>query len=319
MDINEINKKIIEFKENTNSYFSLCESACPENYHDNQNDIFNRLLRFHNDENEYWDNLSEDIKEMSHELQVKVINIVSDIIPIIKSSPILDTADERDVAKCVKIIRSALRLKKYNSWETEILHDEGTVLGVNPPGQSENSPLHPTEASRVSHKCITKVEDIVQLMEVTPSNLPNGLNQKNPNLPQVYRPNTAFIMMPIDPKNPELEDIYEVYKDTFSLFGITAVRGDDIEHEDVITKRIIEEIKTSEFLVGDLTHERPSVYYEIGYAHCLNRRIMLYRKSGTVIHFDLAAYNCPEYDNMKSLKNLLSKRLEEATNKKPEK
>ncbi|TOH98042.1 hypothetical protein CGI68_27270, partial [Vibrio parahaemolyticus] len=69
-------------------------------------------------------------------------------------------------------------------------------------------------------------------------------------LHQSYRPNTAFIMMPIDPNNPELEDVYEVYKDCFSKFGIKAIRADDIEHEDVITKKIIEEIKTSEFLLG---------------------------------------------------------------------
>lgn len=36
----------------------------------------------------------------------------------------------------------------------------------------------------------------------------------------------------------------------FSKFGVKAIRADEIEHDDVITKRIIEEIQTSEFLVG---------------------------------------------------------------------
>ncbi len=125
-------------------------------------------------------------------------------------------------------------------------------------------------------------------------------------------------MMPIDKKKPENEDVYGAYKDCFSKFGVKAVRADEIEHDDVITKRIIEEIKTSEFLVGDLTDERPSVYYEIGYAHSLGRRVILYRKAGTSIHFDLAAYNCPEYKNITELKSILMKRLEEATNRKPE-
>ena len=125
-------------------------------------------------------------------------------------------------------------------------------------------------------------------------------------------------MMPINHQKGVLEDIYEVYKECFSKFGIKAIRADEIEHEDVITKRIIEEIKTSEFLVGDLTDERPSVYYEIGYAHSLGRRVIMYRMENTSIHFDLAAYNCPEYKNMKELKIFLLKRLEEATNRKPE-
>lgn len=69
--------------------------------------------------------------------------------------------------------------------------------------------------------------------------------------------------------------------------------------------------------MGDLTYERPSVYYEIGYAHSMGRRVIMYRKKGTQIHFDLAAYNCPEYENMRELKVLLLKRLENTTNKKP--
>ena len=116
-----------------------------------------------------------------------------------------------------------------------------------------------------------------------------------------------------------MEDVYDAYKNCFKRFGIKAMRADEIEHEDIITSKIIEEIKTSEFLVGDLTGERSSVYYEIGYAHSLGRRvIIMYRKQGSSIHFDLAAYNCPEYKNMKKLNELLIKRLEQATNRKLE-
>ena len=124
-------------------------------------------------------------------------------------------------------------------------------------------------------------------------------------------------MMPINPDKPVLEDIYNTYKHCFSQFDIRATRADDIEHEGVITNRIIEEIKTSEFLLGDLTDERPSVYYEIGYAHSLGRRVIMFRSSGTKIHFDLAVHNCPEYKNNSALKELLLRRLELLTNKRP--
>lgn len=268
--------------------------------------------------NGYWEKLSKKTQIKSQKTQEYVLQVISSIIQVIQSSPILDKSDERDISICTKRMRSALKLRDFDSWDIEILHDEGMVLGVKPPGQSDNHPSHPSDAEESFLNCYEKIIGIVQLLKVTPVNLPNGLLQKNPNLSQSYRPNTAFIMMPIDTTNPELDDIYDVYKYCFKKFGITAIRADDIEHEDVITKRIIEEIKTSEFLVGDLTNERPSVYYEIGYAHSLGRRVIMYRKKKTSIHFDLAAYNCPEYKNMKELKKLLLKRLEDTTNRKPE-
>ena len=268
--------------------------------------------------NGYWDRLSHERHLQSQKTQEMLFNVVALIIPTLKASPVLDVSDEKDVGRCIKRMRAALKLRRFRSWEIEVLHDEGTVLGVNPPGQSEDECSSPVDAKNAFFECIEQLEGIAQLLKITPANLPDGLPEKNPNLSQSYRPNTAFIMMPIDNSNPENEDVYGAYKECFSRFGVKAVRADGIEHEDVITKRIIEEIKTSEFLVGDLTNERPSVYYEIGYAHSLGRRVMLYRKAGTSIHFDLAAYNCPEYKNITELKSILMKRLEEATNRRPE-
>lgn len=87
------------------------------------------------------------------------------------------------------------------------------------------------------------------------------------------------------------------------------------EHEDAITDRILHEIQASEFLIADLTYERPNVYYEIGYAHARNKRVILYRREGTELHFDVVHRNCPEYENTTALKKKLRKRLVAITNK----
>lgn len=311
MDIKEITETIASLKREAQAFFNAAHIEYDEKFSPN-------LMTLGNSRNAYWDQLSPENRRLSQEAQEILLNVISLIIPTLKSSPLLNDSDEKDVGRCVKRMRAALKLRNYRFWDIEVLHDEGTVLGVNPPGQSEDECRSPNEAKKTFNECLEQLEGITQLLKISPANIPDGLPSKNPNLSQSYRPNTAFIMMPIDASNPENEDICAAYKDCFKKFGIRAVRADEIEHEDVITKRIIEEIKTSEFLAGDLSNERPSVYYEIGYAHSLGRRVILYRKKGTPIHFDLAAYNCPEYKNITELKALLMKRLEEATNRKPQ-
>lgn len=263
----------------------------------------------------YWSLIEDNTQKLSSQLQGEMFSIVGSLTDLVKSSMLLNEADERDLGISTKAMRAFLRLRMYRSWDSEVLHDEGYVLGVKPAGQSENEPLFPNEAKREFFMYLDRVSQLLEILEVSPINLLSGHSLSNPISSSSYRQNTAFIMMHIDQKIPELNDLYDVYKECFQSFGIKAIRADDIEHNDIITNRILEEIKTSEFLLSDLTNERPSVYYEVGYAHSLGKRVILFRKSGTKIHFDLAAYNCPEYDNYRDLREKLNKRLMFLTNK----
>ena len=130
-------------------------------------------------------------------------------------------------------------------------------------------------------------------------------------------PDTAFIMMWMDPDRPELVDVLEAVRETFRDFGITAKRADDIEHQDRITKIVLDQIKSAEFLFADLTGVRPNVYYEVGYAHAKDKLPILFRSAGTPIQFDLVGHNIPEYKNLTELKSMLRKRLEKLTGRTP--
>ena len=268
------------------------------------------------DADHYWLKLDDTLQETSTELQSALMQATRTIANSMKFSTLLSEADRRDLGTWTKSVRASLRLRRYDAWDPEVLHDEGVVLGIQPAGQSDATPAHPEHARRNFERDIANLVGLVDLLDVPPI-LSTDEWRANPQATAEYEPDSAFVMMQIDPLNPELEDRYNAIKDCFGQFGIKAVRADEIEHEDVITDKIREKIRSSEFLIADLTGERPSVYYEIGFAHALNRKVIMYRNSGSKLHFDLAAYNCPEYSNLTNLKSLLVNRLEQVTNRKP--
>ena len=155
-----------------------------------------------------------------------------------------------------------------------------------------------------------KAKKSLKSTEITPKKLPEQF--KNQTIS-----NTAFIIMQMDPKKPETEDISNSIKEVCKSFGIKAERVDDIEHSGKITDLILYKIMTSEFIIADLTGEKPNVYYEVGYAQAINKRPILYRSIGTKLHFDLVVHNVPEYRNISDLKIKLKNRFEEITGKKP--
>ena len=122
-------------------------------------------------------------------------------------------------------------------------------------------------------------------------------------------------MMAIDPNRPELEDVKNGIKEVFNAFGIEAIAADEIEHEGAITDRILDEIDNCEYHIADLTHERPNVYYEVGQAHARQKKVILFRRRGAMLHFDVAHRNCPEYNNTTDLMQQLARRLEAMTNR----
>lgn len=268
---------------------------------------------------EFWEKLPEPLQEVATLLISRVIENAPLIAESARMTPYLTQTDQIDLGHAIKGMRSSLRLCRYRYWNPDVIHDEGTVLGVQPAGQSDGEGILPREAAQVFEDCYRRIVGLVELVNPLTVEHAEQKIEKRGQLSSSFQPDTAFIMMWMDPEKSELEDVDNTVKRCFNKFGITAERADDIEHDGLITEEIIEKIKSSEFLFADLTGARPSVYYEVGFAHAISKRVILYRKVGEKIHFDLAGYNCPEYTNLSDLEKKLIKRLAHMTGRKVDK
>lgn len=128
--------------------------------------------------------------------------------------------------------------------------------------------------------------------------------------------NYAFVAMPIDPQNPELEDILDAIKEGADRCGVQAERVDEEQSNDRITDRILESIQKAEFVIVDLTNSRPNVFYEAGYAQGIGKTPIYIAKDGTKLEFDLKDYPIIFFKNMKQLKDSLEARLRGLAEKK---
>jgi len=274
--------------------------------------FFDKAQRRQDEGREYshiWDDLlTPELRQEGEELRATMKRLGVDIAGAARGSPLIAEADLQDLRHNTRRMLATIHFRKYRHWGVIVHHDEDIILGVDPPSQEEKPVTDVARARPLFNNAAASISELVDLLS------PAETIQASAAGTATYRPNTAFVMMAIDKNQPELEDVKNSIKDVCKEFGITAITADDIEHESAVTDRILEEIETNEFLIADLTGERPNVYYEIGHAHARSKRVHLFRKTGTKLHFDVAHRNCPEYANITDLKEQLRKRMVTLTN-----
>lgn len=82
---------------------------------------------------------------------------------------------------------------------------------------------------------------------------------------------SRFVIMPFH-ADPEMTPSYDAVRRARSKLHLAAKRADEVVGSGRVIDDIIELIPKSEFIVCDLTIERPNVYYELGYAHGVGNR-----------------------------------------------
>jgi hypothetical protein len=119
----------------------------------------------------------------------------------------------------------------------------------------------------------------------------------------------AFVVMPFDNK---FDDIYKLgIFEAAKLAGFYAERVDEQIFVENITDRIYNQISKADIIIADMTGRNANVFYEVGYAHGLNKMVLLLTQTKDDIPFDLVSLPHIIYkDSIATLKTELQKKLE---------
>jgi len=154
---------------------------------------------------------------------------------------------------------------------------------------------------------IDMIDETIGVLQTQPKPKPAVTNQGS--IKVDVKQGYAFVTMAIDPAIPDLDDVLDAIKEAGKRCGVHAERVDEVETTERITDRILESIRKAEFVICDLTHPRPNVYWEAGYAHGLGKTPVYIAKDGTKLEFDLKDYPVIFFKSLVGLKDRLEKRL----------
>lgn len=125
--------------------------------------------------------------------------------------------------------------------------------------------------------------------------------------------NKCFVLMQF---SKDLDEVYGTIKEELDSIGFICNRADDIEGSPIIFNKILTEMFSSRFIIVELSHKNPNVFYELGIAHSFKdpSNIILIKqkfedpsnKENATYPFDLRHLQYIEY-TAKNLKLLTSR------------
>ena len=90
----------------------------------------------------------------------------------------------------------------------------------------------------------------------------------------------------------------EIIEPVCAEYGYEVIKGDNVFNNSLVIEDINIQIKNSSLIIADITPDNPNVYYEVGYAHALNKpTILLSDRSRERLPFDVSAFRVLFYDN----------------------
>ena len=125
-------------------------------------------------------------------------------------------------------------------------------------------------------------------------------------------PNQVFLIMPF---NEEWSNTtYSILKDSVEENGLELIRADEIFSPGSIIQDIWKLINESGLVIADISVHNPNVFYELGIAHTIGKKVLMIKKEGSEKSpFDIGFWRYFEYetnyDKAKDFKLALKKIL----------
>ena len=86
------------------------------------------------------------------------------------------------------------------------------------------------------------------------------------------------------------EELKEQFKEQYAFY-----RADDLDTQQNILKDIVMGINNADIIIADLTGLNPNVFYELGLAHAMNKKVIIITQSIEDLPFDIKSYKVNEY------------------------
>lgn len=145
-------------------------------------------------------------------------------------------------------------------------------------------------------------------VEVTRAVLPFFLPQSQVGIFAVDRSNidfSNFSVLPVEPKafvvmqfsSPYNEVYSEVIKSVCQDENINVTRIDEETGPGMIIDDITRAIREAKVVIADVSPVNANVFYEVGYAHALNKPTILLAEKGTRLPFDVSPFRTLFYEN----------------------
>lgn len=156
---------------------------------------------------------------------------------------------------------------------------------------------------RGSHVTVT-IDDVDALITTLPYSLPRGqtgiwcygnTDIRISNYQVSPEPAKVFVVMQYTPPYNELycDVIVPICKE----LGLISVRADETYGPGLIIADIARDIIEAKLIIADITPSNPNVYYEVGYAHALNKPTILIAENQTQLPFDVSPFRILFYEN----------------------